>query len=58
MRRIIIKRALKKRKGLKLGSLEEVTWCKFWIQNLQIKKLVNFLKSTSYEEYLLDFLKN
>ena len=51
-------RALEKRQGLKIGSPEEVAWRKGWIQDSQLEKLGNTLKTSSYGKYLLGLLKN
>ena len=45
-------RTIEKRKGLKLGSPEEIAWRYDWINKEQLMKLVEPIEKSNYGKYL------
>jgi len=50
-------RSIQKRQGLKVGCPEEIAWRQGWINNYQLEKLADPLKSSGYGEYLFELSK-
>ena len=50
--------SIEKRKGLKVGCLEEIAYRMEYIDAEQLKKLANPLRKNTYGQYLLNILKN
>ncbi len=51
-------RTIEKRQGTKIGSPEEISWRKGWIDDSQLEKLAIPLKKSGYGKYLIEILKN
>ena len=49
-------KTLENRQGLKIGSPEEVSWRKGWINDDQLEKLAKPLISSGYGQYLLELI--
>ena len=50
--------SIEKRKGLKVGCLEEIAYRMEYINVEQVKKLANPLRKNAYGQYLLNMVKN
>ncbi|MBA2687212.1 MAG: glucose-1-phosphate thymidylyltransferase RfbA [Gemmatimonadaceae bacterium] len=48
---------IEKRQGLKIACPEEIAWAKKWIDNEQLQRLADSLKTNNYGEYLSSLLK-
>ena len=49
-------RTIEKRQGNKVGSPEEVSWRKGWIDNKKLRNIAEPLKSSGYGKYLIELL--
>jgi len=45
-------RVIEERQGLKIGSIEEISWRKHWITSDQLKELAITYGSSEYGQYL------
>ena len=45
-------RALIDRQGLQISCIEEIAWCRGWIDDAQLKKLAAGYGKSSYGQYL------
>ncbi|MCI7750124.1 MAG: glucose-1-phosphate thymidylyltransferase, partial [Bacteroidales bacterium] len=48
---------LEKRTGLKVGCLEEIAFCKGWIDEEQLRRNAEPMKKNQYGQYLLSLLE-
>ena len=48
---------LQKRQGLMIGAPEEIAWKSHWISDEALEKQANYLRNSSYGEYLFKILQ-
>ena len=51
-------RALIERQGLQISCIEEIAWCRGWIDDAQLKRLAEGYGKSSYGAYLRNLVKN
>ncbi len=51
-------RTIEKRQGLKIGCPEEIAWRNGWINDIELRKLVEKEKNQEYGKYLKNLLEN